>query len=203
MNKAGISLIFLFVSLSLFGQNKWSLKKEKDGIKIYTRHSENSAFNDIQVEVDLPGTLEQIASILWDVAKYTEWAYSTKTCILVKKINDNELVYYAEFEVPWPFSNRDLCARVKLIKDTASRSLKVFSVGVTDFIPEKKGLVRVKSKGNWAITTVPGKKMMHLNYILELQPGGSAPAWIINLFSTRGPLESFQNLKQKMVALNR
>lgn len=203
MNKAGIFLGFLLLSVSVFGQNKWALKKEKDGIRIYTRHSEASAFNDIQVEVDLPGTIEQISSILWDVAKYTEWAYSTKSCILIKKINDNELVYYAEFEVPWPLSNRDLCAHVKMIRDTASGSLKVVSVGVNNFVPEKKGIVRVKSKGNWSITPLPGKKMMHLNYILELQPGGSTPAWIINLFSTRGPLESFQNLKQKMTALNR
>jgi START domain-containing protein len=203
MNKTGIFLILFLFSVSLFGQNKWSLKKEKDGIKIYTRHSETSAFNDIQVEVDLPGTIEQLYSILWNVAKYTDWAYSTKSCMLIKQINDNELIYYAEFDVPWPLSNRDLCADVKMVKDTLSHSLKVVSVGVNNFVPEKKGIVRVKSKGNWIITSLPGKRMMHLNYILELQPGGSAPAWIINLFSTKGPMESFQNLKQKMTALNK
>jgi hypothetical protein len=203
MNKTGIFLTLFLFSVSLFGQNKWALKKEKDGIKISTRHSETSAFNDIQVEVDLPGTIEQLYSILWNVAKYTDWAYSTKSCVLIKKINDNELIYYAEFDVPWPLSNRDLCADVKMIKDTLSHSLKVVSVGVNDFVPEKKGIVRVKSKGNWSITMLPGKRIMHLNYILELQPGGSAPAWIVNLFSTKGPMESFQNLKQKMTALNK
>jgi len=204
MNKAGVFLVFLFFSVSLFAQNKWVLKKEKDGIKIFTRHSETSSFNDIQVDMDMPGTIDQLASILWDVAKYTEWAYATKTCRLIKKINNTELMYYAEFEVPWPLSNRDLCADVKLIKDSAAQSLKVVSVGIRDFLPDKNGIVRVaKSRGNWIITPLPGKAAIHLNYILEVQPGGAAPAWIINLFSTKGPLESFVNLKKKMTALNR
>ncbi len=203
MKKAWIFPVFLFFSVYAFGQNKWIFKKEKDGIKIFTRHSETSAFNDIQVDMDLPGTVEQLASILWDVGKYTEWAYATKVCRLIKKINDNELVYYAEFEVPWPLSNRDLCADVKLIKDSAWHTLKVVSVGQKDFLPEKKGLVRIaRSKGNWLVTTLPGKTI-HLNYVLEVQPGGSVPAWVVNLFSSKGPLESFVNLKQKMIMLNK
>ena len=112
-------------------------------------------------------------------------------------------MYYAEFEVPWPLSNRDLCADVKMIKDSSAHSLKVVSVGIRDFLPDKNGIVRVaKSKGNWIINPLPGKGI-HLNYVLEVQPGGTAPAWIINLFSTRGPLESFVNLKQKMTLLNK
>jgi hypothetical protein len=203
MNKAGTFIVFLFFSVSLFAQNKWVFKKEKDGIKIFTRHSETSAFNDIQVDMDLPGTVDQLASILWDVAKYTEWAYATKTCRLIKKISETELMYYAEFEVPWPLSNRDLYADVKLIKDSAAHSMQVVSVGIRDFLPDNNGIVRVaKSKGNWIISTLPGKAI-HLNYVLEVQPGGAVPAWIINLFSTKGPLESFVNLKQKMTALNK
>jgi hypothetical protein len=92
---------------------------------------------------------------------------------------------------------------VKLIKDSAAHSLRVVSVGIKDFLPDKNGIVRVaKSKGNWIINSLPGKAM-HLNYTLEVQPGGIAPAWIINLFSTKGPLESFVHLKQKMTALNK
>ncbi|MEJ0083023.1 MAG: hypothetical protein WDM78_19195 [Puia sp.] len=40
-------------------------------------------------------------------------------------------------------------------------------------------------------------KSIHLDYVLEMNPGGSLPVWILNLFSTKGPMESFEKHKEK------
>ncbi len=197
-----ISLFFLSGTLSLFGQNGWVLKKEKDGIKISSRHSDHSKFNDLKIETDLRGTISQLSAILLDVEKYPEWAYATKTCVLVKKISKMEVIYYSEIGVPWPASNRDFYAHCTVTLDSASRSMKVISTGIKDYQPDKKNLVRIPmSKGRWNISTV-SDKIIHLQYFLELNPGGSVPGWILNLFATRGPMETFLNLKQKMQVLN-
>jgi hypothetical protein len=68
--------------------------------------------------------------------------------------------------------------------------------------PVPKDLVKVTySKGEWNVTTI-SKKSIHVNYTLELNPGGTLPAWVLNLFSTKGPLETFENIKRKMAVLN-
>jgi hypothetical protein len=194
--------LFLPATLSLCGQNNWVLKKDKDGIKISSRHSELSKFNDLKIEMDLTGNISQLSAIILDVEKYTQWAYATKTCSLIKRISNSEVIYYSEIGVPWPATNRDFYAHCKIIHDSVSRSLKVVSVGLKDYKPEKKNLVRIPmSKGTWDISTV-SDKLIHLKYILELNPGGSVPAWVLNLFSTKGPLETFENLKKKMILLN-
>jgi hypothetical protein len=196
-------LSLLIACNSLFAQNAWIVKKEKNGIRISSRSSEFSKFNDLKIEMDLTGTVSQLAAILLDVARYTEWAYGTKTCMLIKKVSNSEVIYYSEFDVPWPATNRDLYADFKVVIDSVSKSLKVISVGMKDYQPEKKDLVRVPmSKGTWNVTTI-SSKIIHLEYILAVNPGGSVPAWILNMFATRGPMETFERLKEKMVLLNR
>jgi hypothetical protein len=197
-------LCFILVHLagSLPAQNNWIIKRDKEGIKISTRHSDRSPFNDIKVEMDLPGNIYQLAAILLDVDQYTQWSYSIKKSSLIKKEGANRLIYYSEINAPWPATNRDLYANMQVTTDSAYQSLKVISVGEKNYQPANKNLVRIPySKGVWEITTLTHKRI-HLNYVLEVDPGGSVPAWIMNLFSTKAPMETFENLKNKMALLN-
>jgi hypothetical protein len=65
-------------------------------------------------------------------------------------------------------------------------------------VPVKQGIVRVtKFEGKWTIIPL-GKNLIKVEYVLRVDPGGSIPAWLINLFSTRGPYESFKKLRQQL-----
>lgn len=184
-------------------KNEWTLRREKDGIDIYSRPSDLSKFNDIRVDMDLTGTVDQLAAILRDVDNYTDWVYATRTSKMIKKVSENEVIYYAEVATPWPAANRDYYADMKITFNPANHSMNVLSVGIRDYQPEKKDLVRVPmSRGFWAVTTQSARKI-HLQYILQIDPGGSIPAWILNSFVAKAPLETFSNLKKKMEDLNR
>jgi hypothetical protein len=199
-----IPICCLFLRLITFdsGTSDWRLKDQRDGIFIYSRHSEFSKFNDIEVEMDLPGTVAQLSSILLEVEKYPQWAYSTKSSTLIKKIANNELVYYSEISAPWPLSNRDYYADVLVSCDSSKHSWCLVSSGLKDFLPEKKGLVRIpRSKAVWTISQ-KSERSIHLQYVLQVDPGGCLPAWIANMFATKGPMETFANLRKKMEALN-
>jgi hypothetical protein len=197
----GIAFMLLF-RVSLFGQNNWILQKEKDGIKISTRHAVSSQFDDVHVEVDLPGNIEQMKSILIDISHYKDWSYAMKESVLIKQLGPGKLIYYSEIEVPWPATNRYFYANFDLMEDTLSHSIKVISLNLPDYLPASKDLLQVTFvKGLWNISTI-SKKTIHIDYILELNPGGNLPSWVLNLFSTKGPLETFENIRQKMTAMN-
>ena len=200
-----IPICFLFLRLITFGPgaNDWMLKDQRDGISVYSRHSELSRFNDIEVEMDLPGTTAQLFSILMNVEKYPEWAFSTKSSTLIKRIGNNELIYYSEISAPWPLSNRDFYADVSISCDSSKHSWCMVSTGLKDFLPEKKGLVRIpRSKAVWNISQ-KSDKVIHLQYVLQVDPGGCLPAWIANMFATKGPMQTFASLRKKMEASNR
>jgi hypothetical protein len=203
-SKVFLGLIFIFIlRFDLFAQNNWVLQKEKDGIRISSRHTTGSAFNDIRVELDVPGNIDQLASILMDIPHYTKWAYATKKSELIKDLGPGKLIYYSEIEVPWPATNRYFYAQFELKKDPAEHTMQLVSFNLPDYGPIQKDLVKVPfSRGSWSVTTLP-KNSIHIDYILQLNPGGSLPAWVLNLFSTKGPLETFENILRKMTDLNR
>jgi hypothetical protein len=194
-------LILVFAS-SVHGQNGWVVQKEKDGIKISGRRSSTSPFNDIRVELDLAGNTEQLEEILLDVNKYKDWSYATKISRLIKQLGPEKLIYYTEIEVPWPATNRFFYANFELEKNPESKSIRVTAVNLPGYEPRAKDLLEVPfTRGVWNITTI-SKKSIHVDYTLEMNPGGSSPVWVLNLFSTRGPMESFTNIKKKMASLN-
>jgi hypothetical protein len=197
--ECAITLVF---HVTLYGQSNWSLLREKDGIKISSRPAAASQFNDIRVEVDLPGNMNQLKAILLDVNHYKDWSYATKKSVLIKQIATGKLIYYSEIEVPWPATNRYFYANFDLKEDSGGHSIHVIAANLPDYLPFQKDLMKVTfTKGTWNIS-MNSKKSIHVDYLLELNPGGSLPAWVLNLFSTKGPMETFGNLKRKMAALN-
>jgi START domain len=194
--------IFLFLISSVKGQYKWVLKKDKEGIKVSSRHSDRSKFNDIKIEMDLPGNIYQLVNILLDVNNYSQWSYSVSKSELIKKISPLKLFYHLEVSAPWPVADRDLYAKFEVNIDSVSRSIKIIASGDSSYRPVNKNFVRIPhSKGVWDIHTV-SNKIIHIIYILEIDPGGYVPAWIMNMFGTKAPFITFQNLKHKMILLN-
>jgi START domain len=203
LNSMAVLLFGILFSGNLIAQNEnWTLEKEKDGIRISSRPAEGSSFKDIRVEVDVPGNIDQLSAILLDIPGYTNWAYATKKSVLIKDLGQGKLIYYSEVEVPWPATNRYYYAQLELKKNPADRSMILISANLPEYTPVPKDLIKVPySKGEWKVTTI-SKKSIHIDYILQLNPGGSLPAWVLNLFSTKGPMETFENVKHKMTVLN-
>jgi hypothetical protein len=196
------AILLIVFEWPLFAQNDWTMLKEKDGIRISSRFSPASPFNDIRVELDLTGNIDQLEAILVDVSKYKEWSYATKISRLVKSRGPGKFIYYTEIEVPWPAANRFFYANFELKKNLTERSMHIVAVNIPDYQPVPKDLVQVPmTRGTWNITTLTIKSI-HVDYILEMNPGGSLPVWVLNLFSTKGPMETFENIKKRMTGLN-
>jgi len=192
-------MFLLVLGRSVLGQDKWELKSDKHGIFIYTRDLADSKFKAIKVECELDATLSQLVAVLLDVNSGADWVYSTKSSVLLKKLSPSELYYYSEVRVPWPASNRDFIARLKVVQDSATKVVTVYGPTFPDYMPKKDGIVRVpRAEGRWIITPV-ARRRVKIVYTLSTDPGGDIPAWLVNLFAAKGPLESFRNLKQQLL----
>ena len=62
-------------------------------------------------------------------------------------------------------------------------------------VAKKEGVVRVPSSAvAWRVTPTSPTEIK-IEYEATLDPGGSVPAWVTNLFITKGPYETFKKLK--------
>jgi hypothetical protein len=186
------------LSLPGLGQDGWKLKTNKDSIAIFTRTFPDSKFKAIKVEVELDATLSQLVAVILDVNTGAEWVYSTKSSVLLKQVSPSELYYYSEVNVPWPAANRDFIAQLKAVQDSHSRVVTIYGPTFPDYLPAKKDIVRVRrSEGKWVISPV-AKNRIRVEYTLRVDPGGDLPAWLVNMFASKGPYESFRKLKEQL-----
>jgi len=187
-------LILFLANFSLTGlgaQDDWALKEEESGIRVYTRHGD-SKNDEIKVELTLSTKLSNIAAVLLDIPNYSEWSYNCQRSYVLKELAKNDIYFYNEVKTVWPASDRDVVARLKMNQDSGTKILTVHTVSDPHFIPEKKDFVRVPfSNEIWTVTPLSSSEVKIL-YYLQIDPGGAAPSWLINLFSTKAPLESFK-----------
>lgn len=193
------SFLFLFfVSIESFSQKDWTLKTEKSGIKVYTKSFENSPFKAIKTVCTVDASLTRITAVLLDIKNTADWVYATKKVSVLNHISPAELIYYSEIDVPWPASNRDFIVRLKVTQDAKTKVVSVDAENLPNHLPNYKGIVRIPhSYSKWLIEPVNATQVK-IEYVLQVDPGGSVPAWLINMFATRGPLESFINLRNQV-----
>jgi hypothetical protein len=194
-----LAFVFLHFQFSAICQNDWNLKKDKNGIKVFTRKSTQFKFDEIKVETILDGTASQLAAVLLDVNDHTQWVYKTIESKLLKTVSPSELYYYTKVECPWPFENRDLAVHMVISQNPTTKLLTMEMKHATNVVPENKGLVRVKySTVTWLVTPI-NNKQIKIDYQIEVDPSGSLPAWLLNMFISKGPYESFMKLKERLL----
>lgn len=177
-------------------QHSWKLSKESKGIRVYTSPTNNSPYNSIKLECTFAGNYDALLAIINNVPGHKKWVYNVKTTKLLKRVSPFEFYYYTETALPWPMSNRDCVIHTRIKRDSLNRFLTIQSVDHTGLVPEKSGKVRVqRSNINWLVT-MPAANTLHIVYTVEVDPGGGAPAWMVNGFADKGPYESFKKLEE-------
>jgi len=193
-----ILFAFIFIAQIIRAQSHWTFKTESSGIKVYIDKDSPMKVKPIMVESVLNATPAQVAAVLLDIKNYPDWAYKIKSMALIKQPSPTELFYYAVVNMPWPAENRDFAAHVIVTQNPDNKVITIDAPSVAGLVPEKDGLTRVKkSNGKW-ILTPDGANKTKVTYYLTLEPDSGAPAWIINLFVSDGPMQSFKKLKEQV-----
>lgn len=199
MNRILLAVLLVVATLpfdSVFA-TQWNLAKEKDGIKIFTAKLPDQAFKAVRVECLIAARPEQLLALLLDINNNHEWVYKTKSSRRLKTISPTELIYYAQMESPWPFSNRDIIAHLKVSRQS-DKIIIIDSKAKPDYIPDEEDVVRIQSsKAQWTLTSIQDN-MVKVEYVIQFDPGGNIPPWLINLFVSDGPMVSFQKMKERV-----
>ncbi len=179
-------------------QYNWKLEKQKDGISVYLSDVQGSSFKAVKVECTLTGTYAKLISLLTNVSQFSKWIYNNKSSNLLKQNTPLDFIYYSETHMPWPLSNRDAVIHLQIKTDSLPRFLSITGNGEPDLFPRMISRVRVPHyKANWKVT-MPTAKTIQISYLLEIDPGGSIPAWIANSFADKGPYGTFSNIAEQL-----
>lgn len=174
----------------------WQLRKSENGILVYTRTSESSAFKELKSVCHVKTSLSGIVALLNDWDSYPQWVYRCGKSATLKKISETELIHYQTVVAPWPVDSRDFVVNVNMEQDPSTKVVTIVSTCKPAYIPKVAGYVRITEfKASW--TLIPQKDgMVEVVYQLLVNPGGYVPAWLVNLAVIDGPYETTLHFKE-------
>ena len=190
------SLLFIlsaFLGFISCRAQDWELSKAKNGIKVYTRKSENSPIKAFRVVTTMQGNMGTLLAALRNPISYPLWYDHCKKTEVISNDGDR-LIYYVEMSMPFPFDNRDIVYEM-IVKQTEA-SAEIIYRALTGVKDETDGLVRMDyAKGSWIISSSDGVTSTIIHEF-EGDPKGNVPAGIVNLFIVQGPINTIERLKE-------
>ena len=190
-------LMCLYVRAQEPGNLDWHLVKDKNAIKVYTAPAVSGSLKYIKVDALLDGTLKKFIAVFQNVPDQNKWVYGTERSYVIKKFSDHDLIYYNKTKLPWPISDRDAAIHMKIEEDN-KQTVIITTTGEPTAIPINDKIVRITHfVGNWTAGDA-GNGKIKVRYFIDIDPGGSIPAWIINMFITKGPYETLMGLARQL-----
>lgn len=191
-----LALLSLYLCIThAVAQAEWSRVAMRDGIKVYAKTVPDSKIKAMKAECTLDAGLDEVIALLLDVKAAEQWVCHTKSCRLIRRVSDTELLYHTEVSLPWPLDNRDFVTHLRVIKHEGSGAVTVEAPAVPGIVPLREGVVRINASINrWLLRQLPDGKVW-VEYLLQVDPGGHIPAHVVNLFACRAPIETFQNMR--------
>jgi len=177
----------------------WKLRKDENGIKIYTTSVENSPFKMYKAEMILPVTVDVLEKIMRRPEAFKTWFDQCSESKKLKEISENECYLYFINNAPWPVQDRDNVTHF-VYEPKPDGSLWIHATGVPDFKPKEKGMVRIpEMTGHWQFQPLENGKVKIVNQA-HYDLGGNMPSWMSNMAVVDPPFNTMQNLKNLVLS---
>jgi ribosome-associated toxin RatA of RatAB toxin-antitoxin module len=192
-----ILLLLTFVSIAsgVMCQGEWKIRKDKNGVVVYTRSSEGQDFDEFKATTTLDFSIATFVNVVRDVEAYPGWITDLRHSQILVRKGDTVQIYYSELKVPFPFGNRDVIYSNKFMLDSTNQSMTITIEALPNYIEKKEGLVRMPyGNGKWEAQSV-GENQISVTLQMQINPGGNIPAWLVNRFVSDSPYQTLKNLK--------
>ena len=195
-----LTLLLVFISLSSIGQENWQLKKNKAGVKVYTKYIEGSGLKAIKATTTVACNLFTCVAVLRDIPNLTELFPDCKKSIKLSQTDINQ-IHYLHLDAPWPVTDRDATFYLTYHYQPEIETAFIQANIVKDKYPKQEGLIRLtQGTGSWTFKKLGDQS--ELTYRFHGEPAGNIPDWLANSVVEDNPWEMLQNFK-KLVQLPR
>jgi hypothetical protein len=178
--------------------NDWRLGADKDGIKVYTRKSEQGKIRTARAEMFLNVPPNNVITALLDFTSYAKWFPNCKSAQILKRYSEREFVSILVYKTPWPLPDMDCVERMTIERRTGNDTTFIHVKAEPDFI-ETTSAVRVKQmEGTWLIIAQNGGTQVVNTYYSDM--GGIIPYWLANTQTVEIPFNIFTHMRNYVIS---
>lgn len=133
----------------------WTLVKNDQGVQTYFRwvtKADGTKYREGKGEVVAACTLQEALQMISNSESIKKWMANIEEHYNLEYISADKWINYTLFDIPWPFSNRDLVSLYQLntypVKGTATLTISCKDT----YIPLKKGITRLTDyQAKWSL----------------------------------------------------
>ncbi len=178
----------------------WEEVFEEDGIKVWRQEVEGTDFVMFRGRGLIKAPIITVAAVVRDADRESEWMENCVDACTIRFLSATDALVYHRTGSPAPFvSDRDMVLKTSMTVDPVTKTvLATFSQTTDPKYPEKEGVVRMPMlKGHWRMRQVDASTT-ELEYQVLADPGGSLPAWLVNLVSRKLPFHTVRRMRDQV-----
>jgi hypothetical protein len=176
----------------------WSLARDRDGIKVWTRLLPDFPIREFKAVVTVKSTLSGLVNLILDTDHADRWVYRTDRITVLKRDDaKGTFLIRVETDFPWPLSDRDAVLEGQIVQDEKTGVVTVRShAQASGLYPLNPDFVRMADMdGTWIFRPL-GQGMVEVTMIGRADPAGHIPASAVNLIIHETPYRTLQGLRK-------
>jgi hypothetical protein len=198
MNRAVTLLVLPILLFSLgthaLAEGAWTEVRNEAGILVKKQADESRVLPILLATTKIKGTPDQILAWIRDTTTHTRWMANCEEARMLKQ-TDEVSYAYNRVGAPWPVSDRDSVVRSTLTSEDGGHRVDFQNSTEVD-VPVNSDYVRMsKVIGYWDLRPNEAGGT-DVEYLVDSDPGGSLPGWLVAQVASDVPFTTLSNLKR-------
>jgi hypothetical protein len=143
----------------------------------------------------LHGDILHVLAILMDAGRLKEWAEGVTWTKVLQQEGGVATLFHTYAELTWPVADRDVITRAKLTVHKKGDEYELTTNAEPTALPEQDGVVRIKRTSAHFLLKKQADDKVWVEYVVESDPGGKLPKWLIRWASKKVPGETLRKLQ--------
>ncbi len=192
-------LAALLLTLSAQGEADagWQLRKQGDGIRVFTRKVDGSAIDEVRAVADIAAPIADVEALLLDAGRRPQWDGMCRSARRVRNADYPGGVLVILYDMPWPVDDREMV--MSLERQEKDGVVVLLNQAVAGVVPPNKKAVRIiHANASWTLKPL-GESVTRLETTALVDPNGPIPAWLLNTLSVSQPFSMVTRLRELLV----
>lgn len=189
-----LSLIPMSYAFDTQEEYHWKLRKDDNGIKVYTSRVANSKFKAVKAHMRIKATIGSLVAIIQDAESCSKWADRCKESRVIETVSDNEYYLYAYNNIPFPARDRDILAHIRWFYSPDSGEVLMKGYATSGRHPKTKAVRIENARTQWRFIPQEDGYTLIENFA-HADPNGPIPPWLVNMMATDSPFNTLSNIK--------
>lgn len=175
----------------------WELKRDREGIQVYTRRVEGSPHAAVRSVTVIDGVrVSSMIALLEDAEACPNWADRCAESRVHRRLAPNESLIYTLNDMPFPVKDRDVLAHVIWSQDADTLTVTMNSYATEGELEPINGRLRLtEATVRWQFRPLPDGAVEVTNEA-HINPGSALPGWVTNMLLVDTPFETLQAFRE-------